>query len=140
MNLHRKQTNHGLDRELFRMNNIISISLSYCILIKTSLTYGRICSILSSAAKFCLAHGLGQLTRDIKCDVRTLNVRNGVIFVPPGKYRMTFGKGRKMSKIKEMTHDIQYFLMSQVRKIIKHRSMQTEKSQLSGQQTMPETR
>ena len=48
----------------------------------------------SGAGKFCLAHGLGQLTRDVKSDVRTLNFGSDVIFAPPQKYRMMFGKGR----------------------------------------------
>ena len=45
------------------------------------------------AGKFCLAHGLGQLTRDIKSDDRTLNFRNDGIFAPSGKIS-TFRKGR----------------------------------------------
>ena len=39
------------------------------------------------------AHGLGQFTCNVKCDVRTLNLRSDVTFAPPPKYRMTFGKG-----------------------------------------------
>ena len=47
------------------------------------------------------AHGKGQLTRDVKSDVRILNFRSDVIFAPPQKHRMTFGKvvmRRNMSK------------------------------------------
>ena len=40
------------------------------------------CSIFSGAGKFCLAHGLRQLTRDGKSDVRTLNDRSDVIYSP----------------------------------------------------------
>ena len=39
----------------------------------------------SGAGQFCLAHGLGQLTHDVKSDVRTLNFRSDVIFAPPRK-------------------------------------------------------
>ena len=43
---------------------------------------------------------------DVKCDARTLNLRSDIIFASPRKYRMMFGKGHKMSKIKEMTNGI----------------------------------
>ena len=43
----------------------------------------RDCSIFSSAGKYCLAHWLRQLTRDIKSDVRTLNFKSDIIFAPP---------------------------------------------------------
>ena len=33
----------------------------------------RVCSIFSGASKFCLAHGLRQLTRDYKSDIRILD-------------------------------------------------------------------
>ena len=39
----------------------------------------------SGAGNFCLAHGLGRLTRDVKSDVRTLNFGSDVIFAPPQK-------------------------------------------------------
>ena len=39
----------------------------------------------SAAGNFCVAYGLGQLTRDVKSDVRTLNYRSNVIFAPPLK-------------------------------------------------------
>ena len=42
-------------------------------------------SILSCVGNFCLAHGLGQLTRDVKSDVRTLNFASDIIFAPPRK-------------------------------------------------------
>ena len=32
----------------------------------------RVCSIFSSAGKFCLAHALTQLTRDTVCDISCL--------------------------------------------------------------------
>ena len=43
----------------------------------------RVCSIFSGAGKFCLAHGLGQLARSVKSDVRTLNFITDVTFAPP---------------------------------------------------------
>ena len=39
----------------------------------------------SGAGKFCLAHGLRQLTHDVESDVRTINFRSDVIFTPPRK-------------------------------------------------------
>ena len=39
----------------------------------------------SVAGKFCLAHGLSQLTRDVKSDIRTLNFRIDVTFSLPLK-------------------------------------------------------
>ena len=45
----------------------------------------RLCSTFSGAGKFCLAHGLRQLTRDMKHDVRNLNFRSDVTFAPPRK-------------------------------------------------------
>ena len=39
----------------------------------------------SRAGKFCLAQGLGQLTRDVLCDVRTLNSRRDVTLALPRK-------------------------------------------------------
>ena len=54
----------------------------------------RVYSIFSGNENFDLAHGLRQLTRDVKHDVRTLNFRNDITFAPPRKHRMTFGKGR----------------------------------------------
>ena len=47
----------------------------------------------SDAGKFYLAHGLRQLTRDVKSDVRILNFRSDVTFVLPRKHRMTFVEG-----------------------------------------------
>ena len=41
------------------------------------------------------AHGLRQLTRDVKQDARTLNFRSDVTFAPAQKKKqLTFGKGR----------------------------------------------
>ena len=51
----------------------------------------KVCSKFSGARKFCLGRALGQLTRNVKIDVSTLNLRGGVNFSPS---RMTFGKGR----------------------------------------------
>ena len=41
-----------------------------------------VCSIFSGAGKFCLAHVLGTLTRDVKSDVRNFNFRSDVTFAP----------------------------------------------------------
>ena len=38
----------------------------------------RVCSIFRSAGKFCLAHGLSQLTQDTKSDVSCLQTLNEV--------------------------------------------------------------
>ena len=48
--------------------------------VKLSYLGDRVCSIFSGAGKFCLAHGLRQLTCDIKHDVRS-----DVFFAPPRK-------------------------------------------------------
>ena len=45
----------------------------------------RVCSIFSGAGKFCLAHRLRQLTRDVKSEGRILNCRSDVIFAQPRK-------------------------------------------------------
>ena len=39
-----------------------------------------VCSILSGALKLCLVHGLRQPTRDVKCDIKILNLRNDVTY------------------------------------------------------------
>ena len=56
----------------------------------------RVCSIFSSAGKFCLAHALRQLTRDKKSDVSCLQTsltrRNE-------KLRMTFKIGRQVTTL-----------------------------------------
>ena len=39
----------------------------------------------SDAGKFCLVHGLRQLTRDIKHYIRTLNFISDATFAPPRK-------------------------------------------------------
>ena len=61
--------------------------------------------LFSDAGKFCLAHGLGQLTRDVKSDVRTLNFRSDVIFAPLLSSEKVVMR-HKMSKIKALTNDI----------------------------------
>ena len=45
----------------------------------------RVCSIFSSAGKFCLANGLRQLTWDVKSEVSSLNFRSDVTYAPSGK-------------------------------------------------------
>ena len=45
------------------------MSFFYVILILTTLR-DRVCSIFSGAGKFCLAHGLRQLTRDVNPNLR----------------------------------------------------------------------
>ena len=42
----------------------------------------RLCSILSDAGKFCLAHGLRQLTPNVKHDIRTLDITSDLTFAP----------------------------------------------------------
>ena len=55
---------------------------------------------------YSLAHGLRQFTRDVKNDVRTLDLRSDVIFAPLRKHRMTFGKGRYATfNVKNERHD-----------------------------------
>ena len=58
-------------------------------------------SIFSGAGKFCLAHGLGQLTRNVKSDAGTLNFRSDVIVAPPWKTMKMLFMRRKMSKKKK---------------------------------------
>ena len=48
----------------------------------------------SGAGKFCLAHGLGQLTRDVKSVEKTLIPEMTSFLHHHEKHRMTFGKGR----------------------------------------------
>ena len=64
----------------------------------------------SAAGKFFLAHGLGQLTHDVKCDVKTLNFRSDAIFAPPREIPYDVRKrslcDAKCQKIKEMTNDV----------------------------------
>ena len=52
------------------------------------------CSIYIGSGEFCLAHGLRQLTCNVKSEVKTQNFRSDVTNPPPGKHRMTFGEGR----------------------------------------------
>ena len=49
----------------------------------------RILFYFSGAGKFYLAHGLRQLTRNVKSDARTLDFRR---HDHNGKHRMTFGE------------------------------------------------
>ena len=58
------------------------------------LTYKTVLFYFSGAGKICLAHGLRQLTRDVKNDVRTLNFRSNVTCDHHEKLRMTFGEDR----------------------------------------------
>ena len=55
----------------------------------------------SGAGKFCLAHRLRELTRDVKDDVRTLNFRSDTPFHHREKHRMTFIKVVKCKKKKK---------------------------------------
>ena len=45
----------------------------------------RVCPIFNGAVKFGLAHGLRQINRNVKTDVRTLNFRSDVTFAPTRK-------------------------------------------------------
>ena len=65
------------------------------------------CSIFSGAGKFCLAHELGQLTRDVKSDVRILNFRRDVTYALPrsNDIRRRSLYDVKCQKIKEITND-----------------------------------
>ena len=76
----------------------------------------RVCSIISDAGKFCLAHGLSQLKRDVNHDVRTLNFKSDVTFAPPRKtpngIRESSFRDAKCQKMKEMTNNKYQCLMS----------------------------
>ena len=50
------------------------------------------CTICSGAGQFCLAYDQGQLTRNVKNDVRTLNFRSDVMFAPQRKTQNDVGK------------------------------------------------
>ena len=50
-----------------------------------SYLWDKVCSVFSGAGKFCLAHGPRQLTRDVKCEVRTLDFRSDVTSAPSRK-------------------------------------------------------
>ena len=75
---------------------------------------------------YCLAHGLGQLTRAVKSNVKTLNFRSDVIFSPPRKTPNGVRKRSlcavKCKKMKEITNNkiIDFNIIG--KKIIKHRS------------------
>ena len=62
-----------------QMTLVLSV-ISYALSVRD-----RVCSIVSDAGKFYLAHGLRQLTRDVKHEIRTLNFRSDVTFAPPRK-------------------------------------------------------
>ena len=66
-------------------HTLLECHTTYVVREETGLSYlfDRICSIFSGAGKFCLALGLGQLTRDVKSDVRTLNFRSDVTYALP---------------------------------------------------------
>ena len=97
--------------------NSFLLSCSFSIIIlsdepiynKLFLTYGtEFVLIFSGADKFCLAHALRQLTRDVKSNIRKLNSSSDVIFSPPREtpndVRKKVVMRRKMSKLKEMTN------------------------------------
>ena len=48
----------------------------------------------SGAGKFCLAHGLRQLTRNVTSDDKILNFRSNSLMRCYEKHRMTFAEGR----------------------------------------------
>ena len=50
-------------------------------------------ALFSEMLENCLTHGLRQLTRDVKSNIRTLNFRSEVTFCHHAKHRMTFGEG-----------------------------------------------
>ena len=71
------------------------LALKFCVWwAKPFLTYETECVLFfSSAGKFCLAHGLRQLIRDVTSDIRILNFRSDVTYAPPQKRRMMFEEG-----------------------------------------------
>ena len=50
-----------------------------------SYLWDRVCSSFSGVGKAYFAHGLRQLTRDVKCEVRILNFRSDVTYALPRK-------------------------------------------------------
>ena len=66
------------------------------------------CFIFSGAGKFCFAHGLRQLTRDVKSDIRTLNFRSDITYAQPRKTSNDVRRRSlcdvKCQKIKEVTN------------------------------------
>ena len=62
-------------QDLHNLHKIFSDSKKYCVNKPHTLkiTNRIFLPILRGAGKFCLAHGLGQLTRDVASDARTLN-------------------------------------------------------------------
>ena len=72
----------------------------------TFLTYETEFVIFSGAGKFCIAHVLRQLTRDVKHVVRTLNFRSDSLSYQGEKKQMMFGKGRyATSNVKNERND-----------------------------------
>ena len=100
-----------------------------------SYLWDRVSSILTCAGKYCLAYWLRQLTRDTKSDVscsQTMLTRRNK------NLRMTFGVSRNIT-FKEII-DKTLMPTTNNRWENNHRSsMQTEKSQPSGQWIMPQT-
>ena len=56
-------------------------------------------STFSGAGKFCLAHGLKQLTSNVKTDVITLNFRGDITSAPPRKM-LSYVRRRSLCDIK----------------------------------------
>ena len=90
------------------------------------------CSIFSGAGKFCLAHGLRQLTRDTKSDViclqTTLTRRNE-------KLRITFAVARQTAQIVKKSRKQTILFNNQSSVFDADREVQP-----SGQRIMPRTR
>ena len=60
----------------------------------------------SGAGKFCLAHGLRKLTRDIRSDVRTLNFRSDVTYLTQQKSLNDVRRSRHaMENVKNKRND-----------------------------------
>ena len=58
----------------------------------------------NSAGKFCLAHVLKQLTRDVKSDIKILNFISDVT-IKNTEWRSKDAMRRILSKLKEMSND-----------------------------------
>ena len=54
-------------------NNMVFLTYETEFVLFLAMLWDRICSIFSDAGKFCIAHGLRQLTHNVKSDFRTLN-------------------------------------------------------------------
>ena len=97
-----------------------------------SYLWDRVCSIFRGAGKFCLAHGLRQLTRDTICDVSCLQMLT--------KLQMTFGFGFHATLVVNIPFKTSIFPIIGKKNNQWSVSDATEKSQPSGQRIMPETR